>query len=44
MDESGFTTVQRPFIIIARKLRKQVGALTSAERGTLVPVALAVSL
>jgi hypothetical protein len=43
MDESGFTTVQRPIGIIARKGRKQIGALTSAERGTLVTVALAVS-
>lgn len=43
MDESGFTTVQRPNRIIARKGRKQIGAVTSAERGTLVTVALAVS-
>lgn len=44
MDESGFTTVQRPNRIIARKGRKQIGAVTSAsaERGTLVTVALAV--
>jgi hypothetical protein len=42
-DESGFTTVQRPTRIIASKGRKQIGAVTSAERGTLVTVALAVS-
>ena len=44
MNESEFTTVQRPSRIIARKGRKQIGAATSAERGTLVTVTLTVSL
>lgn len=43
MDESGFTTVQRPDRVIARRGAKQVGKLTSAERGQLMTVALAVS-
>lgn len=33
MDESGITTVQSPQRIIAQKGKKQVGAITSAERG-----------
>lgn len=33
MDESGLSTVQRPSKIFATKGRKQVGAVTSAERG-----------
>ena len=43
MDETGITTVHRPSGIIARRGRKQIGALTSGERGTLVTMALAVS-
>lgn len=43
MDESGLLTVQRPNRVIARKGFKQIGALTSAERGTLVTIATAVS-
>jgi hypothetical protein len=42
-DESGFTTVHVPDGIIARKGRKQIGSITSGERGTLVTVCLAVS-
>jgi hypothetical protein len=42
-DESGFTTVHAPDGIIARKGRKQIGSITSGERGTLVTVCLAVS-
>lgn len=41
MDESGITTVQKPDRIIARRGQKQVSAMTSAERGTLVTIALA---
>ncbi|XP_022834565.1 uncharacterized protein LOC111362221 [Spodoptera litura] len=41
MDETGITTVQKPNRIIARNGQRQVGALTSAERGTLVTVAMA---
>ena len=37
------TTVHRPDRIVASKGTKQVGAITSAERGTLVTVAVAVS-
>ncbi|GBP63913.1 hypothetical protein EVAR_39576_1 [Eumeta japonica] len=43
MDETGVTTVQKPSKVIARKGFKQVGAITSAERGTLVTLAAAVS-
>lgn len=43
VDETGVTTVQAPGKIIATKGRKQVGAITSAERGTLVTVCFAVS-
>lgn len=41
VDESGITTVQKPDRIIARRGQKQVSAMTSAERGTLVTIALA---
>ncbi|XP_045778799.1 uncharacterized protein LOC123876536 [Maniola jurtina] len=41
VDESGITTVQRPDRVIARRGQKQVSAMTSAERGTLVTIALA---
>ncbi|XP_034093201.1 uncharacterized protein LOC117560459 [Gymnodraco acuticeps] len=34
MDETGVTTVQNPGKIVARKGTKQVGSVTSAERGT----------
>lgn len=43
LDETGITTVQNPGKIIAQKGKKQVGAITSAERGTLVTMCLAVS-
>lgn len=43
MDETGVTTVHKPSKVIARKGFKQVGAITSAERGTLVTLAAAVS-
>lgn len=43
MDETGPTTVQKPCIILARKGVKQIGAVTSGERRTLVTVAAAVS-
>ncbi|KAJ8947421.1 hypothetical protein NQ318_009627 [Aromia moschata] len=39
--ECGITTVQKPDRIIARRGQKQVSAMTSAERGTLVTIALA---
>ncbi|GAA6089591.1 uncharacterized protein LOC113031129 [Tachysurus ichikawai] len=42
-DETGVTTVHRPNKVVARKGHKQVGSLTSAERGTLVTIAAAVS-
>ncbi|KAJ8359376.1 hypothetical protein SKAU_G00159010 [Synaphobranchus kaupii] len=41
--ETGVTTVQVPDKIIARKGLKQVGAMTSAERGSLVTVVAAVN-
>lgn len=43
MDETGLTTVQTPCKIVSRKGFKQIGRITSAERGTLVTMALAVS-
>lgn len=43
MDETGITTVQRPDRIVARRGVKQVGRVNSAERGTLVTLACAVS-
>ena len=43
LDESGFTTVQRPSTVISTVGQKQVGAVTSAERGLLVTMVAAVS-
>jgi transposase len=43
LDETGITTVQKPLKVIARKGSKQVGSLTSGERGQLVTMELAVS-
>lgn len=43
MDETGITTGHGTNKIVARKGVKQIGAITSAERGTLVTVACAVS-
>jgi len=43
MDETGVTTVHRPNRVLARCGVKQLGKVTSAERGTLVTIALAVS-
>lgn len=43
LDETGITTVQNPGKVIAEKGKKQIGAITSAERGTLVTMCLAVS-
>ncbi|XP_065660242.1 uncharacterized protein LOC136084063 [Hydra vulgaris] len=38
VDENGLTTVQKPVKVLAGKGSKQVGRITSAERGTLVTV------
>lgn len=43
MDETGVTTVHKLDRVIARKGVKQIGAITSGERGTLVTIACAVS-
>lgn len=43
MDETGITTVQTPNKVIERRGVKQIGRVTSAERGTLVTLAMAVS-
>ncbi|CAG9137628.1 unnamed protein product [Plutella xylostella] len=40
-DETGITTVQKPNRVVARRGARQVGSVTSAERGTLVTVAFA---
>ncbi|GBN52783.1 hypothetical protein AVEN_74880-1 [Araneus ventricosus] len=42
VDETGVTMVQKPRKIIARKGAKEIGSVTSVERGTLVTMALAV--
>lgn len=41
MDETGISTVQKLHRIVTKKGSRQVGALTSVERGTLVTVAMA---
>ena len=38
MDETGVTTVRKPDRIIGRCGTKKIGAITSAERGTLITV------
>lgn len=43
LDETGCTTVQNPSKVVTAKGTKQVGSLTSAERGELVTVEYAVS-
>lgn len=43
VDETGVTTVQTPNHIVAQKGKKEVGALTSQERGTLVTCAIAIN-
>ncbi|XP_046615411.1 MFS-type transporter clz9-like [Neodiprion virginianus] len=43
MDETGVTTVQKPSKIVAQKGTKQVGAVTIAERGRLITVAVAIN-
>ncbi|XP_041845662.1 uncharacterized protein LOC121642781 [Melanotaenia boesemani] len=43
MDETAITTVQNPEKIVARKGVKQVGAVTSAERGSLITLACSVN-
>lgn len=42
VDETGITTVQKPSKIVAKKGVKQVGAITSGERGVLVTLTVAV--
>lgn len=42
VDKTGVTTVQTPKQVVAEKGKKQVGAITSAERGELVTVVCAV--
>jgi hypothetical protein len=44
VDETAVTTVQKSSRIIARKGVKQIRAVTSAERGSLVAMAVAVSV
>ncbi len=43
MNKTGVTTVQTPKQIVTEKGKKQVGSVTSAERGELVTVACAVN-
>ncbi|XP_004208758.2 uncharacterized protein LOC101237033 [Hydra vulgaris] len=43
VDETGLTTVQKPVEVLAGKGSKQVGRITSAERGTLVTVCCALN-
>lgn len=44
VDETGLTTVHVPNRVIARRGIKNLGKMTSAERGTLVTVAVAISV
>ena len=44
MDETGVTTVQTPDRIVGAKGKKQIGAMTSQERGVLVTCAVAVTI
>lgn len=43
LDETGFTTVQVPSKVVSTRGKKQVGAVTSAERGELVTLVCAVN-
>jgi len=43
LDETGITTVQRTEKVVASRGKKQIGAITSAKRGTLVTMCLAVN-
>ena len=43
VDETGLTTVQKPRSAVAAKGMKQIGAITSAERGEIVTMYVAVS-
>ena len=43
LDETGFTTVQAPSKIVSVRGKKQVGAVTSAERGELVTFVCAIN-
>lgn len=42
LDETGVTTVHKPDRVISRRGRKQVGSITSSERGVIVSMALAI--
>ena len=43
MDETGVTTVLKPDRIIGRSGTKQLGAITSAKRGTLITIVGSIS-
>lgn len=43
VDETGVTTVQKPEKVVGRRGYRQIGKITSGERGTLVTVAVAVN-
>ena len=43
MDESGLTTVQKPMKVVSKKGKRQVGSITSAERGSNTTVVCCVS-
>lgn len=43
IDETGVPTVQKPHKVVSRRGRKQVGQITSAERGENISMALAVN-
>lgn len=44
MNEKGVTTVQRPNKIVAHKEIKHVGAVTSAEHGNLLTLAVTINI
>ena len=43
VDKTGITTAQKPRNIVAPKEVKQIGAMTSGERGALITMCLAVN-
>ena len=42
-DETGITTVQKPGKVVAQKGEKQVGKMTSIERGTLITMCVRIN-
>lgn len=43
IDETGVTTVHQPDRVTSRRGHRSIGQITSAERGVLIPLALAIN-